>query len=161
MEKLCFKCNEIKPLTEFYKHNKMLDGTINKCRSCTKLDVKNNRNKKIDYYREKDRLRARSSLCMEKMQAYQKTPEGKAAKQKASLNWLMANSKKRWCNNSINNAVRDGKITKPKDCEKCGKQSNRICGHHDDYDKPLSVRWLCSSCHSEWHRINGEGENPF
>ena len=31
---------------------------------------------------------------------------------------------------------------------------------HDDYDKPLIVRWLCRMCHCKWHKANGEGANP-
>jgi hypothetical protein len=40
MEKQCFKCGEIKPLTEYYKHPKMADGHLGKCKSCTKNDTK-------------------------------------------------------------------------------------------------------------------------
>lgn len=42
--KKCFKCLSIKPLSEFYKHKQMLDGTLNKCKDCTKKDVKEREN---------------------------------------------------------------------------------------------------------------------
>ena len=45
LTKVCFKCNEKKPITEFYKHKQMSLGVVNKCKVCNKLDVKN------DYYK--------------------------------------------------------------------------------------------------------------
>lgn len=44
--KKCFKCGIEKLLTEFYKHSKCKDGHLNKCKECTREDVKNN---KVDY----------------------------------------------------------------------------------------------------------------
>lgn len=40
--KRCFKCGAEKPLTSFYKHKKMKDGHLNKCKDCAILDIKNN-----------------------------------------------------------------------------------------------------------------------
>jgi hypothetical protein len=46
-------------------------------------------------------------------------------------------------------AIRSGKL-KPCPCETCGSTTN-IQAHHDDYNKPLDVRWLCHSCHTILH----------
>ena len=38
--KICFKCGELKPLSDYYKHPAMGDGHLNKCKACTKIDTK-------------------------------------------------------------------------------------------------------------------------
>jgi hypothetical protein len=43
--------------------------------------------------------------------------------------------------------LRRGKLQRSV-CEGCGAVAEM---HHDDYDKPLEVRWLCRSCHLDEH----------
>ena len=52
-----------------------------------------------------------------------------------------------------NHYVRDKHIIR-QPCEICGEKAE---AHHDDYNKPLEVRWLCFKHHREWHKIH---ENP-
>lgn len=40
--KKCFKCGASKEMSEFYKHPATLDGYLNKCKKCTKADIKLN-----------------------------------------------------------------------------------------------------------------------
>jgi ribosomal protein S27AE len=48
----------------------------------------------------------------------------------------------------VRKALRNGGLKK-QPCTICG---NPIAeAHHDDYNKPLDVRWLCKDCHNDLH----------
>ena len=47
-------------------------------------------------------------------------------------------------------AIRKGLLTRPLRCTLCGKEG-RINGHHEDYNIPYEVVWVCSSCHKKIH----------
>lgn len=49
-----------------------------------------------------------------------------------------------------NKALRRGKLIR-KPCEKCGNAKSEM--HHEDYDKPLQVTWLCRPCHLDLHTL--------
>lgn len=114
--KTCFKCKAEKPLTEFYVHPQMGDGRLNKCKECTRKDVRQNYESNADYYRAYDRKRG-----------YRPGDPHKVAARMA-----VRKLEKQPCEVGV-------------DC------SGRIEAHHDDYTKPLEVRWLCKKHHGEVH----------
>jgi len=63
--------------------------------------------------------------------------------------------KKSRAHSLVARAIKQGLLTRQK-CEapKCQKQGH---AHHDDYNKPLEVRWLCRSHHMRFHK-NGNYE---
>lgn len=137
--KTCFKCGIEKSLSEFYKHKRMRDGHLGKCKECTKKDSTDHRNKNIERIRAYDRKRGNRQDSAYYLEYKNKYPN----KYKARI--------------MVGNAIRDGKLFK-EPCEHCGSEKN-IVAHHDDYLKPLNVRWLCQAHHMQWHRDNGEGLN--
>lgn len=58
---------------------------------------------------------------------------------------------KRTANLAVLNAIKEGKLTRMP-CERCG---SRAIAHHEDYNAPLSVTWLCSLHHYERHQAIG------
>jgi hypothetical protein len=145
--KTCFKCNVQKPLTEFYKHPAMADGHVNKCKECNKDDVTKHRLKNIDRIREYDRKRGKNlnriSLSTEITKA-----------------WRAEDKRRAKCHYEVTKAIKNGELFK-KPCVKCNDAKS--LAHHEDYDKPLDVVWLCQSCHKKRHieiKLILKGEIP-
>ena len=148
----CKKCESDKSEVEFYVSNK------SQCKECIKTSVRANRKNNREYYLEFDRKRANLPHRIEARKAYSKTDQGRIAGNKAKKKWETSNPIKRGASHIVNNAVRDGRLSKPDECSGCCS-GGRIHGHHDDYAFPLTVRWLCPQCLEDWHKENGVGKN--
>ena len=48
-------------------------------------------------------------------------------------------------------ALERGQIARTTHCEECGHERKALEAHHDDYDEPYLVRWLCIPCHNTVH----------
>ena len=95
------------------------------------------------------------AFCRDMKLKYYATPKGKSIIKK-----IVANQSKKDRNNLKRNAraaisrhLKKGSIIKPHACVEC-KETRvvRLEAHHDDYRKPLDVRWLCTVCHSLSHK---------
>lgn len=151
MAKICKSCGHGKPIDQFYKHPGMKDGRLNKCAECIKVEVKENRRKKIDYYKSYDNARASRPDRVEARRKYSETSSGKRATAAAKTRYIERNPVKRAVHIITGNAIKSGRLVKQA-CEVCG--SDIVHAHHDDYAYPLQVRWLCPEHHAEWHKTN-------
>jgi len=136
MEKKCFKCGVVKDIGSFYKHKQMKDGHLNKCIDCAKTDVRQHR-RENESVREYDRRR------------YRENPARREASAANTKKYNAENPERYRARYLLTNAVRDKRVTK-EPCEVCGV-TKYIHGHHDDYSKPLEVRWLCAKHHHRYH----------
>jgi hypothetical protein len=135
--KRCFKCEQEKPLAEFYRHPRMGDGRLGKCKSCACADVRANRARRADYYRAYDRDR------------YTPNRESRMASARFRVTNRGTPEMRRSAVHALNRAIRDGKLEKAP-CAECGKRSP-VEAHHRDYAKPLDVVWLCITHHEDQH----------
>ena len=140
MFKVCFKCNESKPICEFYKHPRMADGHLNKCKTCAKRDVNKHREENIESFREYDRERGKTRKRIDRNIERQRVA-------RKEMPW------KHKAYDLVRRALASGKLTKMP-CLVCG--STVVEGHHEDYMKPLEVVWLCKIHHEDVHREKGE-----
>ena len=127
-------------------------------------------------FRERHLVRMREYLKTHKYAKPYKTPSPERLKQKAAAQdryrkkmkalglyinqrgdrslqtrrWIAkpGNRAKKSAHMAVYFAVKKGKLSK-RPCESCGAEAT--VAHHDDYSKPLDVRWLCPQHHFEIH----------
>lgn len=144
--KKCKKCDIEKNEDQFNKWYKKSgsSGYRNSCKQCENLYNKTFREQKKDDLNKKRRKRTGAQpkrYCTDPIQrkrnedmyrSERKYPEKKAARI------------------ILNAYISMGKIVKPNSCEMCLKKI-RVEGHHEDYSKPLEVKWVCKRCHADIH----------
>jgi hypothetical protein len=133
--KTCFKCQRTLPLSEFYAHKMMADGHLGKCKDCTKSDATAHRNAHLDESRIYDSDRA-------------KRPERRKSCAAVSARWRKENPEKVRAQRMVAYQVSLGNMT-ALPCARCG--TAKTYAHHENYDHPLDVVWLCQACHKARH----------
>jgi hypothetical protein len=151
--KRCKTCGEEKPLEEFYRHKRTKDGRNTECKECTKRRAVAWQNANpVQAAKRKQRWvgENREKVAETKRRWAAKYPE---RVRENSRRMREQHPEKVYARMTLNNAVRDGLIVKPKTCAACGvePEPRELHGHHHDYSKPLEVEWLCRGCHVEEH----------
>lgn len=154
--KKCSRCGILKDFKFFQLRRASKDGLTASCKDCLSLY---------------DKSRSKQPHRVIARYDYSKTERGREARKRArdkyeanneqkinqsKQDWDERNPKKKKVHGITAFAIRSG-FLKRMPCEICGEKKSHA--HHDDYDKPLDVRWLCSMHHQEWHAENGEGIN--
>ncbi len=122
----CNVCLQTKADSDFYA------GVKSRCKECHKAAVRDN-------YQASDGR-------PEYERAREKRPERKAQKLDAMRKHRANNPLKYKARTAVSNALRDKRLFR-QPCEVCGNE--RVQAHHDDYSKPLEVKWLCFEHHRE------------
>lgn len=78
---------------------------------------------------------------------YRESAKGKIAATRGTIKWKHSNPDKVRAISVVNNAVRDGWLTRVSElnCQFCSKMAEQY--HHPDYTKPLEVTPVCDTCH--------------
>lgn len=174
MMKVCTGCKEEKSVDEFGKDKKGLLGRNQKCKVCccarAKLTVhspeaiENRKKYRSEWQKEKRpilnaRLRDRyvknieseRDKANERMRRYMASEKGKVKHNETRKKYEKDNPEKISAQRKVRNAIKTGKLIRPEICDVCNKQGN-IEGHHEDYNKPLEVIWMCQFCHLYHHQ---------
>lgn len=158
--KTCRRCLTPKPVSEFYPQSMGRGGWRSYCKACNRVASSEWASKNID------RARTANTAKMKRWRlAHPERWREICRKAAIKFRALHPDSFKRHriendrrqkarhperlaAKQAVLIATRCGKLVRMP-CEVCGEAKTH--GHHDDYSKPLTVRWLCPSHHREHH----------
>jgi hypothetical protein len=151
--KICDTCKLEKALKDFYGFGNTPRGRSLNCKECVRIYTRERykRLRQDPGWMERERVRCRErNLRLGYSEKYKpKTKKQKLARRLAASKWIAKNRDKRAAQILVGSALRSGRLTKAA-CEVCGEL--KVDAHHDDYTKPLEVRWLCEKHHMQLHR---------
>jgi hypothetical protein len=174
MTKICTGCKEEKNLDEFGKDKKGLLGRNQKCKACCNARAKltihsqeaieNRKQYRSEWQKKKRpilnaRLRERylnniereRELANARQKKYMASEKGRKKHNETKEKYELANPEKISAQRKVRNAIKIGALIRPQICDVCEKTGN-IAAHHEDYNKPLEVIWMCQYCHLYHHQ---------
>jgi hypothetical protein len=146
------KCNgplckgKMKPESAFNKNRAQKDGLHSQCRECNSHYWREHRKEHADHKRKWREVNPEREKAMYSRASAKRDNTGR------SRAWRRQNPEKHSAQQIAQTARRRGDLI-PQSCEVCG--SEKVHMHHDDYSKPLDVRWFCARHHARHEGRNG------
>lgn len=141
--KSCSRCRKLKSASDFARNASEPDGLQRACRSCRTEIQRESRRRRADGAR----VRARRYHARNATQARTR-----------AANYKVANPEVALAHKLVSRAIVAGELQRASECSLCGSSAFAIQAHHEDYSKPLAVRWLCAPCHKSLHIRQAEAK---
>lgn len=136
--KRCSGCTEEKPLADFPRSANNADGVMGWCLACNR--AKHVPRPYVPRTPEQEAAHQRHNAT------YRERHPGDRARR--AKQWRAEHPKATAAHDAVARALRNGTLVKPETCQRCPKKG-RLEAHHEDYEKPLEVEWLCRRCHKK------------
>ncbi len=167
----CNTCETEKDVKEFYKQKgRARSSNCKVCRLRINQEWRNNNKEKVKLlqnrwaknnpelrkatsrkYRKSEKYKQKMIEMREtnnyKKRIYMKTENGKKSAAKRYLSKKQSAPEKLLARGAVNTAIARGKMVKLCKCEYISCNDSKVEGHHFDYNKKLSVTWLCKRHH--------------
>lgn len=131
--RICNICKKEKNLSEFFSDSSRSKGRSYRCKDCERIWRREKRQRNIEIYKARDRRYLKNHRM--EILSRRKT-------------WYLKNKVKISAHLKVRNALFKG-VLKRLPCDICG--SEQVDAHHEDYSKPLEIRWLCRKHHMRHH----------
>ena len=146
--KVCKICKIEKEESEFYP-------TYAKCKKCKNEGRKEYRKQYYELNIEKSKKQIHEYYLRTKEKTLERTRKWRQdnpekfteSHKKSSVKFPF----KRPARRILNYYLEKGDVTRPDNCSSCGINC-KPDAHHENYSKPLEVKWLCKLCHGILHR---------
>lgn len=109
--------------------------------------------KPLDSFRKIGRIKPTySETCLDCLGLKHRANKLLIARKARTQKWYHENPQKVSAQRKVGYALKIGRIKKALSCQRCGCLDRKLVAHHDDYSKPLDIRWVCTPCHMIIHR---------
>lgn len=91
----------------------------------------------------------------ERARKYRATTNGRQRINEAVWRSTQKHMNKHLARLKVSYALKRKAMIRPDKCSSC-HEIKKVEAHHDDYSKPLEVKWFCRTCHADYHRAHPE-----